>query len=433
MVKADVQVTEKPNGLLLDQIKTEDGYLFQVDGNIIFDNEFSYSSMAQIRRESTGISKLALLIEHFKKLPQNNIPVNTYMSLEFLGDQRSTILHSYQNQTYIERFGKLHISKEGSSTIKRQTYARELNISQPVVLFSGRINSIDSIQTGIKAKQLTSKFQEYSNSFNFNSNENIVSNFIQMLTSLNTRLSITFNDEEFIIDNTEIGDVFDSEYRDTIKSIQAELALNIARTRGSLQNKITELQTTLKSMDLNPHPNKTILNIKDDIQIMAKKLIVKSLRGNNGQLVLGRFRVVTKGHVKLVNKALREYDSVTICLIKGNELSSTMLNKLFGKNPKIHIIEHSNYKVSEIINLSRYNINSVIVGADRFRHMSSQINNDKACLGIRAAVLDRDKDDITQSDIIDDIMRGNSERFIKNTPKDIHSMLDDILLQYRDK
>ena len=62
--------------------------------------------------------------------------------------------------------------------------------------------------------------------------------------------------------------------------------------------------------------------IKDDIQLNAKTLIIKNLKGNNNCLMLGKFRIFTNGHLKVLKSALKDFDNVCICLVTPKELHS---------------------------------------------------------------------------------------------------------------
>jgi hypothetical protein len=62
-----------------------------------------------------------------------------------------------------------------------------------------------------------------------------------------------------------------------------------------LDDILFELSLALKRYKLNfTHSVKTELMIKDDIQLNAKTVLIKQMRGNNNALIIGKFRVFTK-------------------------------------------------------------------------------------------------------------------------------------------
>lgn len=225
----------------------------------------------------------------------------------------------------------------------------------------------------------------------------------------------------------------EDQYWKNVTGVASKIQFEISSRKGSLEFKLKELSDYLKRYTPDfTHSKKSEINIKDDIQLDQKNLIIKSLKGNNGQLVLGKFRLLTKdGHVKLIKKALKEYDHVVICLvsnketIKTKELRMKMLQAVFGSNSKVHFIEAGTGNLITIMNKSPVNVNQVIQGTDRVQEYQNQL---KRVLGIGAQELERDLNQISQTEVISKL---NDEKFFKSqTPSEIHSFYDELKRTY---
>lgn len=471
---SEVTVLHKTDGVKLTVLKIQNegkltDYIFQYKGNILYPGEYDYETNFQIKRNSTGQSQFGLVFDHFeKKVNKNSIPVGTELFIEFLmnkptlssnyNTKHKMVLIGYSKSSYEQKFGKLKTNPSGFTTTKRQTYARELGIDVPMKLFQGVLGTSREFESGIIHPDLRKEFNSRKLSMNFDNDELLIQDIQDIFLQIDSKYG---GKEEGVVINygTEIlkfqqqyqlnqearrqikqkfqekTPELESLYWDQVKRVQAEMALSISRRRGNLEQKLKELSDMLKAYKPEfHHCKKCSTNIKDDIQLNQKTLIIKNLRGNNGQLILGKFRILTKnGHVKLINKALREYDEVTVCLVTGKENKETrdlrlkMLKDTFSNNPKLHIIEARTGNLLTIINKSPININQVIQGSDRVDTYQKQLQR---TLGINIQELQRDKDQISQTEVISKI--DNEEFFKKNTPPEVHKYYNEVIKAYKD-
>ena len=196
---------------------------------------------------------------------------------------------------------------------------------------------------------------------------------------------------------------------------------------------LSQMSSLLKRYELNySHSKKNETIIKDDIELNVKTLILKSLKGNNGCLVLGKFRVLTKAHFNLIKLATKEFDKVLVCLVSSKDTAKTedlrlrMLEvalKQFGN--KVQIVKSSNGNLLRIISNSDFNINAVYAGSDRVSDYEKQLKN---VLGMKVKELVRTNEDISATKVIANI--NNEKYFKQNTPKEIHFLYSDILKAY---
>jgi len=71
------------------------------------------------------------------------------------------------------------------------------------------------------------------------------------------------------------------------------------------------------------HVKKTA-QIKEDVQLISKTLLIKKLTGNNNVLIIGKFRVLTlEGHYKMIQRALNLYDGVIVDIVTSKDTKNT--------------------------------------------------------------------------------------------------------------
>ena len=209
-----------------------------------------------------------------------------------------------------------------------------------------------------------------------------------------------------------------------------ELTLNSREQNINLA--LAELSTKLKYYKLDfTHSKKTDTMIRDDIQLTAKTLLLKSLKGNNGCLILGKFRVFTNGHYELLKRASKEYDRVCICLVSSKDTKDTrdlrfkMLSQVVQKFKNVEIIENANGNILGIFSKCDFNINTVYAGTDRIADYQRQVQK---LVGVNVRELQRDNSSISATKVIENI--SDFSFFKKNTPKEIHNLYEEILKTY---
>lgn len=466
-----VTVYHKTDGIKLTVMKIQnDGlltdYIFQYKGNVLYPGEYDYQTPFKIKRDSVGQSQFGLVFNHFNKLGKNSIPVGTELFIEYLmrkptlssqySDTHKMVLIGYSKSSWEVNYARLKTKPSGFKIEKRMSYARELNIDTPLKLFDGILGSERSLESGIEYKGLRDEYNSRKNSFNWDEDELLIKDISDMFLQVDSKYGgkeegvvLQYNDkiikyqQQYQLDQDarrlikakyqEDTPEKEGDYWTLVTGEQSKIQFNISSKRGSLESKLQELSQVLKNYKPTfCHSKKCETNIKDDIQLNQKNLIVKSMKGNNGQLVLGKFRVLTKdGHVKLIKKALKEYDQVVVCLVSSKETKVTkdlrmkMLQATFGSNPKVHFIEAQTGNLITILNKSPININQVIQGSDRVQNYTVQLQRQ---LGVSAQELERDSTQISQTEVISKL---NDEAFFKrNTPPEIHNLYNELLKTY---
>lgn len=149
------------------------------------------------------------------------------------------------------------------------------------------------------------------------------------------------------------------------------------------------------------------------------------MKGNNGCLFLGKFRILTIAHYNIIKYGLKNFDTTTVCMVSNKETKSydalrlEMLHRAFGD--KIEVIQHSSGHIFSIINKSQNNINAILCGTDRYADYVSQVSGNK---NINVVETPRTEADISASKIIANL--DNYAYFCMKTPKEIHGLYNEI-------
>ena len=466
-----VEIESKTDGVKVTALKiADDGdlsdWIIAYKGNILYSEEFNYNSDVNIKKSSIGSSQFKIILDHFKSLGKNSIPVNTELQLEYLmrkptlssnySKPHGIVLIGYSKSTYSAEFGILKTQNSGMKTEKRDIYAKELKLNVPLKIFKGILSSKEEFNNGILAKDLKIAFTKYKEFFDFSDYTDTYNRLSSMLLSIPSVFGgkeegvvLKFSDgtilkiqQDYQLDQEKRAEIknkwkdpdelSENQYWENIKGSAYDIFYKIDKKKA-LSDMLSQMSYLLKRYDLKfTHSKKNETNIKDDIELNVKALILKSLKGNNGCLVLGKFRVLTKAHFNLIKLAQREFDKVLICLVTSKDTKETedlrlrMLEvalKQFGD--KVKIVKHNNGNLLRIISNADFNINAVYAGSDRISDYEKQLKN---MLGMTVKELNRTDEDISATKVIANI---NNEKYFKtNTPKEIHFLYSDILKAY---
>lgn len=465
---SEVTVEHKTDGVKLTIIKKDNNgdlndYIFAYKGNVLYSTEFDYQPNTKVKKESIGASQFKTVFQHFNKLGKNNIPVGTELFIEFLmskptlssnySTKHKMVLIGHSKSVWEEKFGKLKTKPSGMQTANRDDYAKQLKIDTPALLFQGIMVSPQTFEKGIVDDVLKSEFAAAKGSFTWDNMEILLDDIRQLFLNIESKYGgkeegvvLKYNNrllkwqQEYQLDQAaraaikmkykedDFGD--ENNYWKNVTRVALEIANGFTVKSRKLDDLMTELSTVMKSLKLDfKHSKKSEAMIKDDIQLTAKTQIIKQMRGNNNALVLGKFRVVTKeGHAKLFKRAQTLYDNLVICLVTSKDTKDTkdLREKMIrAVAPKAEIIYATNGNIRRILGKSPININAVYAGSDRVGSYQEQL---KTSLGVTVKELPRTDDDISASKVIANI--NDEEFFKKNTPKELHSMYEEIKNAY---
>ena len=465
---SNVQIEAKTDGLKLTVVKVADkgnlsDYIFSYKGNVLYSEEFDFQAVTNIKKHSIGASQFKLVFLHFSKLSKNTIPVGTELFIEFLM-KKPTLSSNYEKShgmvliasskcTYSVEFGKLKTSPEEFDTSKRDAYAKMLNIDVPLKLFDGVLGSEITFEHGIIYPGLLAEFNKRKNSMTWNTPEVLYLDIKELFLSIESKyggkeegIVIKYNSKilklqqsyqvdqaarALIKDKFKAPEEIEKSYWEYVKICSLDLINSLVIKSRSLDDLLSEVAVNLKNLKITfVHPKKNIVNIKDDIQLSTKILLVKKLKGNNNALFLGKMRIITSAHYKIITDATKLYDNVIIGSVTSSmnkfseEIRLKMIKLCF---PNLEIVQHSSGNLIQIMNKCSKNINVILAGTDRIQEYRKQLANS---MGMSVKEIKRTDDDISASKVIDALKTDDLEYFKANTPKAIHALYDDLKTLY---
>ena len=467
-----VLIEHKTDGVKISVIYTgneEKPWIFAYKGMIIYDGEFEYASKPALKKSSISNSQFQIILDHFKKIPFekiSNFPglrANHEFFIEFLmrkptlssnyHKSHGMVLIAHSPTKWKERFGRLISRPIDFITEDRNDFAKLLKIDVPQVLFKGILGSDNMFQNGIENSELKSLYAQQSKSFNW-SNYEILLNQVQELF-LTVESKYGGKEEGVVVKYLDGSDVlikFQQDYqvdqnaraqiKDKWKGTPEEedayfkqvrlVALEIINqmnltVKRPLQDFLQIASGLLKDQKLSiQHPIKDKINIQDDIYNTMKMIITKKMKGNNGALYLGKFRVLSSAHYKIIKDAIAVYDHVVVALVSSAETKDTkdlrerMLKAAF---PTLEIVHANSGNLFTIINKASSNINVVLAGSDRVAAYSKMLEKNP---DIRVREIKRTDEDVSATKIVKAIKEDNFELFKSMTPKEIHDFYNEL-------
>ena len=458
-----VEVEAKLDGLKITVVKmanngTIDDWVIAYKNAIIYSGEFDYASDETIKKTSIGSSQFKVVLDHFAKIGKNSVPVGTELFVEFLM-RKPTVSSNYKKPhgmvliahsptKYTIKNAMLKTKPKGFFIDKRDQYAKSLSLNTPLLMFKGVLGTEATFNKGILHKELQSEFNAYKDSIEWEDNASIVSGVSKIFLAV-----------ESVFGGKEEGVVI--KYNGKIIKFQQEYQLdNVARAKIKMRFKEDDVEAETSywasvrgaaeeylmsnpvGVDLGSymreaakhfkkyspsfsHSKKDTSIIIDDLVLSVKMIATRRLDGNNGALMLGKYRVMTTAHYDIIAEGIRKYDSMTVALITSKDtkdskaLRRKMLETAFGN--KIEIVESTSGNLITLMNKSDNNINVIMAGSDRVDSYNTQLAR---MPDVSVDETPRTDDDISASKVIEKI--DDDKYFKANTPKEIHSMYVEI-------
>lgn len=466
-----VTIEAKTDGVKVTALKIADSgdltdWIIAYKGHILYSEEFNYNSDDNIKKNSIGSSQFKIVLDHFKSLGKTSIPVGTELQLEYLMRKptlssnyerpHGIVLIGYSKSTYTAEFGILKTQNSGMNTEKRDYYAKELKLNTPLKIFDGAMSSKAEFERGIISKDLKNSFNRFSEFFDFSDISDTYTRLCALFLGIPSAFGgkeegvvLKFSDgkilkvqQDYQLDQEKRAEIknkwkesdesAENQYWENVKGAAYDIFYKISKNKP-LTEMLKEMSSLLKRYEIKfSHSKKNETIIKDDIELNVKTLILKSLKGNDGCLVLGKFRILTKAHLNLIKLASKEHDKVLVCLVsskdtaKTEELRMRMLELATKQFKNVKIVKSNNGNLLRIISNSDFNINAVYAGSDRVNDYEKQLKN---ILGMRVKELVRTDEDISATKVIQFL--DNEKYFKQNTPKEIHFMYSDLLKEYK--
>jgi cytidyltransferase-like protein len=176
------------------------------------------------------------------------------------------------------------------------------------------------------------------------------------------------------------------------------------------------------------HNKKSEQNIRDDVQLTVKSMLVRLMPGNNGALLIGKFRVVTNGHMKMFKQAMKNSDQLVVAVVSNKETKKTLqlrIDMVKAAVPEAEIITTTSGNLLTILNKTSTNINKIYAGSDRIDSYKNQL---KRNLDVGVEEILRTDNDESATKVIRNL--SDIKYFKKNTPKSTHKFLKELTSTY---
>lgn len=370
---SSIVVEQKSDGIKLTLVKqantgrAEDDYILAHENKIIYPDEYSYDTKSSIRKNSKGISQLALVWEHLKKLRKNDIPVGTELFLEYnanRGDKQGNhdiTLIGHTDSTWTSKQGVIITVPSGFDTSLREEFAAQLNTKIPAVLFEGNISSKESFSNSITSKPLKDTYRKRGWD-----NDNIINNVCDMFVEASTKedniigVVIKYNDVVLKLQNNPIRKSIIQPPLYT--AYMTEKAKNIAKIVKSkdMKTAVTEISNELKKVSSNVYD---VVKLREDIQVKTREIVSLKMPGNRGVMFVGKFMELTDEHRNAIKEAIIKYDTATIALLSSKDTIGTKVARnatIRDAFPEAEIINSGMTSINNIINKSNMIISKVI-------------------------------------------------------------------------
>lgn len=475
LINQEVTIYGKYDGTKLSLLRTDavwdetqwwKMFIVSYKGNVIYGTEYADIADGTDLNKTVGVSQYKSVIDHVSENFKDwkSIPKNTEFFVEFLMNKptltrkytklRQLILIGYSPvSSFSITNGRIHIKTNGLIMEDREKYAKIMGLNLPELIFEGKLSEMPK---GLNSRA-KDYYKDFENSFKgLPADEywSLAKNFFAQLPSLygsakeegvviqlskamgNTNILKIVQDDQYDKElrfkikqqyKMEVAD--EDEYWRKVRSSSSEIIGKL-----NLKQKFAKILKELSKevyKDYTPnftHKKKTELNIRDDIQLTAKSMIMRMLPGNNGALVVMKSRVFTNGHKKMFEQALNGRDFLVVALVSNKETKKTLgLRKkmIQAVYPKVKIITTTSGNLFTIINKTSQNINVVLAGSDRVEGYREQL---KRNLDVKVEEVSRGEEGESATKVIRNL--SDEKYFKKNVPREIYKFYDELVKTY---
>lgn len=432
-------------------------------GEVQYPGEFDFAADSSIKKSSIANAQFQIIFNHLEKLGSvSGIPDSTEFFVEFLmrkptlssayKKQHGMVLIAFSKTDYTVKMGKLKSSPAAFNTEGRTKYANIIGLDVPALLFEGVLGNPATFEKGIKSKELKGLYAQRKSAFNWTNPEILVDDLRELFLAVE---SVYGGEEEGVVLKfandlylkfqkegqvdpearkaikarySEDSDDRNELYWKQVRMVALEIIMKITTkpvTEKDFPKFLKRAAEELKKTTIRfKHTKRDNLMIKDDIQGNIKLIGRKRLKQNNNFLFLGKFRVLTEAHYKIIAKGLKDYDGGVVCVVtsKDTKFSKDLRNKMVRTAfPNIEIVNHTTGNLFGIIGKADKNINIVLAGSDRVSDYKHTLRFNPDISVVETA---RTDDDTSATKVIANI--EDEKYFKKHTHKSIHKMYEEI-------
>ncbi len=476
LLSQDTEVYGKYDGVKITILRTSTpwdnekwykNFIVAYKGNVLYGTEFQDADDSpEVLDKSVGVSQFKLIFNHIEAYWKGwkSLPTNTEFFFEFLMNKptltrqytklRELIFIGYSKVNgYTENHGKIATQPVGFFMDNREKFAKIFKVNLPELIFVGKLENLPKGLNN-RAKNYWVEFAKDFNAGNDFEKWIIIRSFFLKLPSLygsQKEEGVVFHLSSEMGGTTILKIVQDDQYDKELRGSQKakfkmdwededQYWVNVrskAEEFIGMVDYTQPLYRTLKTLskmiykdwnvDIN-HNKKSEQNIKDDVQLTAKNMLIRMMPGNNGSLLIGKFRVVTNGHLKMFKQALKKSDKLVIAVVSNKETKKTLeLRKDMVKAvvPEAEIITTTSGNLITMLNKTSTNINQIFAGSDRVKSYEGQLKRNP---DVNVEEIQRTDDDESATKVIRNL--GDVKYFKKNTPKKVHDFYSELVKTY---
>jgi len=431
-----------------------ENWLVAYKGNIIYPTEFEYTDEDQAK-QSIGISQYMFIWKHLESVNINQLPKGTQFFCEYLL-KKPTLMSNYTKlyQLVLLAYNKCNCYDKNGRMIcdnnqfnydreERKRFAAILGINTPIEVIDGPLYPYNELINSIVYNPFLQAIQKT----NLKDIEDI-NDYWNLLAKTLLGLEDPFGGkpEGFVFWNDIFPPVkvqqdyqLDKEARAQVKAqykgspteeliywnkiqLLAEEIISKLNLKKDIKTLLKEAGQLVKKAKLPVHSKKNEATIRDDLFLTIKLKLIREL-AEKSAMIIGKFRVFTNGHKKLIDKALKKYKHICLVVVDNKEtkqyknIRMQVLERCLDKyikEDKLTIISARTGFIPTLINKCIPNvIGAIFAGSDRIPDYQEQIN--KIGQDIKVIELQRDENAISATKVLNNI---DDEKFFKNnTPK----------------
>ena len=424
-------IEEKFDGVKLNLFRNDEDFdpkdfsknwVVSYKNSIMHPDEFKSVSSKKSKEQGIGITQYRLVFDHLRKYHRHakDIPKNTEFFIEYMMKKpsltrkyetnHSMVLIGYAHNRKIEKKSDFRLYLDPSKLENKQNthYAEMLGIESGAVVFEGTIDSYNDLHSGAKNKSLKSaisKNKKFLQKLYKDRNWEELYNLIKEIF-LEVKSVYGGKTEGVVIKDHLTKKVFkflQDDQHDRDKRIEVKSDYRMDREKeNEYYIKLREIATEiLNDLDLSKpfgevikaisakvhgyklpakiHSKKSLHQVREDLHLTTKMKFEKLKEGWAG--VVGKFRIVTKEHVNMIESAFdKGYKGVTVMIVAGSrdpelaEASKKILQEIFKGKSIEFVIAKSGHIVS-LENKTRNPIVAYICGPDREQDYEKQLKS----------------------------------------------------------
>lgn len=399
----------------------KDNWVVAYKNSILHFDEFDATPLKRTLKQGSGISQYKIVFEHLRKHHKEyeSIPKNTEFFIEFLMS-KNTLTRDYVNKHRMIIIGYTHnakvdthndfrfYTKESKLNQKEnEHYADLLKIDLPMPIFKGKMDSFDNLKDGVEHSHLKTLINQrrdkLSSLYEEKNWEELYKEIKEMFldipsfyggkmegvvmkdsadNKLYKFLQADQHDKETrdkIKQKTRMSKEEENAYYNEIKEIAKEIIEDIG-VKDSFSEMMRAASSKVNSYKFpkKMHTKKNDHQVREDLHTTLKMVYEKTKNGWAG--VIGKFRIVTKEHVKMIEYALDKYKGATVMIVSGKrndgliDENIRILKKIFEGKP----VQFFAAPTGNAVTLERRSRNPIVAyvcGPDREKDYQSQLDN----------------------------------------------------------